>query len=227
MTNSGSGRRPVVRPTPLTLMVLVLLAEAPMHPYEMQRVMQARGKDNVVRVQRGSLYPAVERLAAAGLIEPAETERAGRRPERTVYRITEDGRETAESWLSTMIRTVRNEFPEFPAALSFLPLLSDQDVRAELTVRLVSLGKGIAAIRSVTEDLNDRFRLPRLFLIEAEYQLAMLQAEHDWVSSVVDDLAEGRLSWDDEQIREWADDIARRAGVIPGMPRPMPGDRPP
>lgn len=211
------------------LMVLVLLAEAPMHPYEMQRVMQARGKDNVVRVQRGSLYPAVERLAAAGLIEPAQTAREGRRPERTVYHITEDGRETADLWLTTMIRTVRNEFTEFPAALSFMPLLSDQDARAELTARLVSLGKSIAAIKSVTEDLNERFRLPRLFLIETEYQLVMLQAEYRWVSSVVDDIAEGRLSWDDDQIRAWADDIQRRTGILPGLPRPMPGDaaRPP
>jgi len=209
------------------LMVLVLLAEAPMHPYEMQRVMQARGKDNVVRVQRGSLYPAVERLAAAGLVEPIETERAGRRPERTVYRITEDGLETAELWLSTMLREVRNEFTDFPAALSFMPLLSAPDARAELTARLVSLNKGIAAIKSVTEDLNERFRLPRLFLIDTEYQLVMLQAEFEWVSSVVDDIVAGRLSWDADQIRQWADDLQRRTGSVPGMPRPMPGSRPP
>ena len=220
---TSQGRRAALRSSPLTLMVLVLLAETPMHPYEMQRVMQARGKDNVVRVQRGSLYPAVERLAAAGLIEPVETGREGRRPERTVYRITEDGRDTAEMWLTAMVREVRNEFPEFPAALSFLPLLSAPDARAELTARLVALGKGIAAIRSVTEDLNERFRLPRLFLIETEYQLTMLQAEYRWVESVVDDIAEGRLTWDDEQIRAWADDIQRRTGIVPGMPRPMPG----
>jgi DNA-binding PadR family transcriptional regulator len=221
MTNQG--RRAAPRPSPLMLMVLALLAEAPMHPYEMQRVMQARGKDTVVRVQRGSLYPAVERLAAAGLVEPVETERAGRRPERTVYRITEDGRDTAEMWLTSMLREVRNEFPQFPAALSFLPLLSAADARAELTARLVALGKSIAAIRSVTEDLNERFRLPRLFLIETEYQLTMLQAEYRWVGAVVDDIAEGRLSWDADQIREWAQDIERRTGIVPGMPRPMPG----
>lgn len=205
------------------LMVLVLLAEAPMHPYEMQRVMQARGKDTVVRVQRGSLYPAVERLAAAGLIEPVETEREGRRPERTVYRITEDGRDTAEMWLTTMVREVRNEYTEFPAALSFLPLLTAANARAELTARLVALAKSIAAIRSITEGLNERFRLPRLFLIETEYQLTMLEAEYRWVSGVVDDIAEGRLDWDDEQIKAWADDVQQRIGLIPGMPRPMPG----
>src|ERR1700709_1564859 len=121
MTNSAAGagpRRPTVRSSPLMLMVLVLLAEAPMHPYEMQRLMLWRGKDQVVRVQRGSLYPAVERLWKAGLIDPLETERAGRRPERTVYQLTGAGRETAETWLTSMVRNVRNEFPEFPAALS-------------------------------------------------------------------------------------------------------------
>src|SRR5664279_5818211 len=141
-------RRAAVRSSPLMLMVLVLLAEAPMHPYEMQRLMQWRGKDQVVRVQRGSLYPAVERLTKAGLIAPLETARDGRRPERTVYELTEAGREAAESWLTTMLRTVRNEFKEFPAALSFIPMLSVEDARAQLTARLVGLVKEIAALRS-------------------------------------------------------------------------------
>src|ERR1700712_1580049 len=146
MTNAGnddSVRRPTVRSSPLMLMVLVLLAEAPMHPYEMQRLMVWRGKDQVVRVQRGSLYPAVERLAKAGLIEPLETERAGRRPERTVYQLTEEGRDTAETWLTTMIRTVRNEYPEFPAALSFLPMLSTEETRDQLLARRIALGQQV------------------------------------------------------------------------------------
>jgi DNA-binding PadR family transcriptional regulator len=193
----------------------------------MQRVMQARGKDTVVRVQRGSLYPAVERLAAAGLVEPVETERAGRRPERTVYRLTEEGRDTAELWLTSMLRDVRNEFPEFAAALSFLPLLSAAEARSELTARLVQLGKSIAAVRSVTDGLNVQFQLPRLFLIETEYQLAMLEAEYAWVSGVVEDIATGRLSWDAEQIREWADGVAQRGSLVPGIPRPMSENGPP
>ncbi len=216
-----------MRPSPLTLMVLVLLAEAPMHPYEMQRVMQARGKDTVVRVQRGSLYPAVERLAAAGLIEPMETERAGRRPERTVYRLTDEGRDTAELWLTGMLREVRNEFPEFAAALSFLPLLSAAEARSELMARLVQLGKSIAAVRSVTDGLTAQYQFPRLFLIETEYQLAMLEAEHAWVSGVVEDIASGRLTWDAEQIRAWADGVARGGALVPGIPRPMSENGPP
>jgi DNA-binding PadR family transcriptional regulator len=218
MTNGFGHRRAAVKSSPLMLMVLVLLAEAPMHPYEMQRLMQWRGKDQVVRVQRGSLYPAVERLARAGLIEPLETAREGRRPERTVYQLTEAGRDTAEAWLATMVRTVRNEFPEFPAALSFIALLSAEDARAQLTARLLEL-KQIAAMRSLAKDLRDKYQLPRLFAVEDEYRLAMLEAEHAWVSALLDDLASGEMYWDRNLIREWADGLQDRMGSFPGIPR--------
>ena len=206
------------------LMVLVLLAEAPMHPYEMQRLMQWRGKDQVVRVQRGSLYPAVERLMKAGLVRPLETGREGRRPERTVYELTDEGRDTAETWLSTMVRTVRNEFAEFPAALSFLPMLSAEDARSQLTARLLGLRKEIAAMKSISADLHDQYQLPRLFAIEDEYRLAMFEAEHRWVSAVLDDLASGELYWDRETIRQWADGLTDRMGSFPGIPRPATAD---
>ena len=210
------------------LMVLVLLAEAPMHPYEMQRLMQWRGKDQVVRVQRGSLYPAVERLVRGGLIEPLATGRDGKRPERTVYQLTDEGRDTAETWLAAMVRTVRNEFPDFPAALSFLPLLSAGEARAQLTARMFGLGKEIAAIRSIVADLGDKYQLPRLFAIEDEYRLAMLEAEQRWVSGILDDLASGELYWDREMIRDWAEGLSDRMGAFPGIPRlPAEQERPP
>lgn len=216
---NGGAKRSALRASPLMLMVLVLLAEAPMHPYEMQRLMQWRGKDKVVRVQRGSLYPAVERLTKVGLIEPLETERAGRRPERTVYQLTDVGRDTAEAWLSTMIRDVRNEFPEFPAALSFMPMLSTEDARAQLTARLLHLGSEIAALKSIAQDLNDRYQLPRLFAIEDEYRLAMFEAEHAWVSAILDDLSSGELYWDRDTIRAWAEGVQSHMGSFPGIPR--------
>jgi DNA-binding PadR family transcriptional regulator len=201
------------------LMVLVLLAEAPMHPYEMQRLMVWRGKDQVVRVQRGSLYPAVERLARAGLIEPLETERAGRRPERTVYQLTDEGRDTAETWLTTMIRTVRNEYPEFPAALSFIPMLSTEEARDQLLARRIALGQQVAAMRALAVEVRENYQLPRLFAIEDEYRLAMLEAEHAWVSGVLDDMTSGELYWDRDTIVAWARSLQHRLGSFPGIPR--------
>ena len=70
-----------------------------MHPYEMQRLIRQRKKDDFLELKRGSLYNNIERLKLAGLIEPVETTREGRRPERTIYRLTREGQRELITWL--------------------------------------------------------------------------------------------------------------------------------
>lgn len=204
-------------------MVLALLAERPMHPYEMQRLMVSRGNDQNVRVQRGSLYPAVERLERAGLIRATETLRDGRRPERTVYELTEEGVETGRDWLLEMLSTHRNEFPEFIAALSFTALVQPDAVLRALTSRRRQLRRMLAGLEAVQEDLDAS--LPRMFVIESEYRIAMLRAEHDWVDALVADLASGDLTWSAESIEAWQSSpaAATHEGISHDAPDPEHG----
>ena len=87
---SSKRTRPLPR-TPVALSVLNLLAERPMHPYEMRVLMRQRHHDRAFQIRESSVYDTVARLADRGLIEPVEVSREGRRPERTVYSITETG----------------------------------------------------------------------------------------------------------------------------------------
>jgi hypothetical protein len=48
--------------------------------------------------------------------------------------------------------------------------------------------------------------VPRLFVIEAEYALAMLRAEKDWVLTLADDIKSGRLAWPRPHRQEGKDD---------------------
>src|SRR5215207_8096930 len=110
--------------SPLALAVLALLHEAPMHPYRMQRLIKERGKDQVINVkQRASLYQTISQLLRAGLITFWETTRQEGFPDRTVYKLTDTGHHTAVSWMREMLSEPAQEFPEFPAAVSLLPLL--------------------------------------------------------------------------------------------------------
>jgi hypothetical protein len=118
-----------------------------------------------------------------------------------------------------MLRTVKNEFPEFPAALSFIPIMSVDDARDTLLARLLGLRKEIAAMRALATDLKEKYELPRLFAIEDEYKLAMLEAEHAWVSGILDDLTGGELYWDGATIRDWAEGLRHRMGSFPGIAR--------
>lgn len=193
--------------SPLALAILALLYEAPMHPYEMQRLIKERGKDEVINVrQRASLYQVIERLLREGLISVLETTRAENRPERTVYALTDAGRETALRWIREMIATPERDFPDFPAALAQLALLTPADARRQLELRAGALQ---IEQRRVEELLRGAGAfLPRLFVLETEYQLRVLEAELAWVRSIVTDLGDGTLTWDEAEIRNLAAEIS-------------------
>ncbi len=183
------------RRSPIALAVLALLREAPMHPYRMQRLIKERGKDQVINVeQRASLYQTISQLLRAGLIAIAETSREEGFPERTVYKLTEQGHHTALNWLREMLSTPAQEYPEFPAAVSLLPLLRPDDALGQLEIRAATLAGQIADIQAEVE--AQAGSLPRLFLLESEYMQRVLEAELKWVRSISADLRSGRLTWD-------------------------------
>lgn len=174
-----AGRRAVSNP--LALAVLVTLCERPMHPYEMATTMRSYGKERSIKLNYGSLYTVVNNLARHGLIEPVGAGREGRRPERTVYQITETGRKELDDWMAELIAVPVKEYPQFEAALSELPVLPPGRALGLLRARAGALEQAIAGDRAELAGLD----VPRLFLLEAEYQLAMREAELAWVRGLV------------------------------------------
>jgi DNA-binding PadR family transcriptional regulator len=174
--------------------VLSMLGEEPMHAYRMQQLIKERHKDDVVNVtQRNSVYQTVQRLVRDGLVVVESTSRPSNRPERTTYRVTPEGRATLREWLRTMLSTPAQEYPEFPAALAFLPSLSPDEVLEALATRVTRLGERLAALDA---DLAQGMTfLPRLFLVETELQRALAATELAYVRGLVDDLRAGRLGW--------------------------------
>jgi DNA-binding PadR family transcriptional regulator len=193
-----------LRASPLALTVLFMLLGEPLHPYEMQRRIRLWGKDQVVNVaQRANLYKTIERLHQAGLITVRQTERDQRFPERTVYELTEAGSRVAREWLIEMLEIPRNEFPRFPAALSFLMTLPPEGAEEVLERRAVAVRATLADLERVLSGA-DGPRPPRVTLIETEYLRAMTKAELDWLCSVSDELRSGTLSWSYEELAEAA-----------------------
>jgi DNA-binding PadR family transcriptional regulator len=179
--------------------VLALLGAGPLHPYGMQRLIRTWGKDEVVNIgQRANLYKTIRRLHEAGLIAVRQTERSQQYPERTVYELTEEGRRTRLRWLRDMLAAPRSEYPVFPAALSFAIVLDPGELAAELARRLTAVQARVSQLDSHLQAYRET--LPRIVLIETEYQRAIVHAEVRWLSSVIDDLQSGKLTWDNEQI---------------------------
>ncbi|MDA8062847.1 MAG: PadR family transcriptional regulator [Actinomycetota bacterium] len=212
---------PGKRSNPLALAVLVCLAERPMHPYEVAQTLRTRHKDDSVRLNYGSLYAVVEGLARRGLIEAAETERAGRLPERTIYRITDPGLEEMHAWLAELLAVPTKEYPAFEAALSFLPALSPGEARSLLAERIERLEVELASAAALRE-LVEKAHLPRLFWVEAEYATTLRQTELDFARRLAADIEAGTL----DGLAWWRQVHDRPDGPVPPPPPWGPDDIP-
>jgi DNA-binding PadR family transcriptional regulator len=175
----------------LALAILSTLVERPMHPYEMASILKARGKDRDMGIKWGSFYTVVRNLEKHHFIEIVESSRDGARPERTVYRITEDGRDEMLDWVRELLANPVPEQPKFVAGLSVLGALGPDEVVTLLRARLLKLEDELDRER---EELARLVReLPRLVLLEGEYSLAIRAAEADWVRSILEELTSGSM----------------------------------
>ena len=182
--------------SPVVMAVLALLAGEPMHVYRMQQLIKERGVDMVVNVRnRSGLYAAIERLARDRLIDVHAVERDSRHPERTVYTLTSQGREALLTGLRESLATANPEFPLFPAAISFLYLLSPVDARRQLTQRAQELSTRLAGTQLVISE-SARHGVPRLYYLEHQYTEGVITAELAWIHSVCADIDAGTLTWE-------------------------------
>jgi DNA-binding PadR family transcriptional regulator len=213
----------------VALTTLGLLSEQPCHPYEIQRMLRERHKSYAVGKTR-ALYRAIEDLEAAGYIEPLETSREGRRPERTVYRITGDGREELENWLADVLATPVDETPVFQVAVGLLGYITQERAQTALATRIVSLSARIVALDATLKMAQDDLGLPRLVLLELEHAMALAAAEIDWVRRILADMQSGALVWNEEILRAHfeamhAAEAARRGRNAHPAPSNRPSDQ--
>ena len=176
-----------------------MLREAPKHPYQMQRDMHQRHTDELLALKRGSLYHAINQLQRDGLIQPVETSREGRRPERTVFQITPDGEDELLIWMRELLATPAREPNQFSGALAFITQTDPADTLEQLERRAITIGANIAAMQAIERAIGAW--ISRASVLEVEYQRALAEAELHWLHSIIDDLQTGKLHWNFEEIK--------------------------
>jgi DNA-binding PadR family transcriptional regulator len=175
----------------LALALLSLLAQRPMYPYEMAQTLRARGKEQAIKINWGSLYTVVQNLEKNGFIEATGTVREGRQPERTTYQITAEGMAELRDWMRELLSVPEDEYGGFIAALSEGGILPPDEVVELLSKRVAALDKLNVGQEADLKHWSQR--LPRILLIESEYQLAMRKAQADWVRGLITEITEGTI----------------------------------
>ncbi len=183
---------------PLGLAVLGVLLVRPMHPYDIASTLREWHKHESIKIRYGSLYTVVDKLHSLGFIEPIEKEREGNRPERTVYAITSAGKNYFYSWLEDLLANPVKEYTQLGAGLSFIATLSPERALGLIAKRIDRLRDIVQAMKTQEKVLRKQ-GLERLFILELEYEIALKEAELNWLEGIYKDIKEGKL----EGIEPW------------------------
>ncbi|MEV4377513.1 PadR family transcriptional regulator [Streptosporangium sp. NPDC049644] len=175
------------------LTVLALLSVRPSHPYEMHRFVVDTHKDYLTGLPR-SLYHAVDRLVRDELIAAVQTSKEGRRPERTVYELTDEGRAELATRLRRLLEEVGPDSRTFTAAVSLMGCLSTAEVERALRVRAATLEGRVVAADAGLKGLAES-GLPPVLLLELECERALRAAELDWVAGLLARLESDEITW--------------------------------
>ena len=181
------------RLTPLGVMVLSMLREDAMHPYEMIRLMRLRRDDRILSLTNGTFYHTVARLERAGLIASTGVDRDGNRPERTTYALTPAGSGAATAWVRReLVRTGRPT--EFRVALAEAHDLARDEVIALLEGRRDLLRADAAELTLALAEARAT-GLPDQYLVEADRESALAAADLAWLDAFLGRLRDPDTIW--------------------------------
>ena len=187
---------------PLALAVLAFLVMGPQHPYELGKQLKETGKDRDIKYNRGSLYMVFEQLLKAGFVTEQETVKDTQRPERTVYALTDTGRDELYDWMRELVRDPVHEYPQFGVALSLISVLDPAETVELLRTRADALTKVIDDTRAMVDKATGD-GVEWIFVVEEDYRISVLEAELRLVEKLT-----GELSQADYQ-RRWHDIFGR------------------
>ncbi|WP_345184489.1 PadR family transcriptional regulator [Microbacterium panaciterrae] len=178
--------------TPLGVMVLALLREGDMHPYEMVRLLRARRDDRIVPITNGTLYHTVSRLHGRGLIDEVGVDRDGNRPERTTYTLTPAGHAAVGDWVRRELGVTGRT--TFPVALAEAHNLERYEALELLRTRRTLLDQELASLSQALDGAAAR-DVPDQYLLEVSRHRILLQAEIAWLDDLIPRMASPDFAW--------------------------------
>jgi DNA-binding PadR family transcriptional regulator len=149
-----------------------------MYGHQIRRAAQVDRTELWTDIKQGSLYSALHRMTAEGVIEIVRTEQEGSMPARTVYAITPAGREELTALRDEALRQIRLRPDPVDLALQNAQDMSEDELHLVLENRRAALAAELASWRHLRDTAD-----PHLTGIEAlgfSHTLLRLEAELAW-----------------------------------------------
>jgi DNA-binding PadR family transcriptional regulator len=161
------------------LFVLGFLArQGQMHGHQIRRAARIDRSDLWTDVKSGSLYGAIHRMEAEGLIRAVRTEQDGNLPARRVYEITPEGRRELDVQCTEALRRTKLAPDAIDLALNHAGHLAEEEFAAAIRHRRESYALQLTTMRQLRESADPY--LTALERLTFQHTLMRLETEIAW-----------------------------------------------
>jgi DNA-binding PadR family transcriptional regulator len=182
------------------LMILGLLAErGPMHGHQIRRLAELTNAEVWGGITGGALYAELRKLNGDGLVQAVRAEQVGRRPARTVYEITEEGRLELVVQREAALEVVFGSADPVSVVLLFAAGADASDLGERLAARRRRITGQLEAMAAERERLAGQGLLPPLAVAAFRRGELRLEAE---------------LAWHEEFERQFVVGVAGRPALV-------------
>ncbi len=173
----------------IRLFILGSLAErGAMHGHALMLLAEQEHIDNWADFTSGAVYGAIKRLDAEGLISAERIERDGNYPERSVYGVTDAGREALASLRLEGLTTITMRPDPVDLALARLDPDRLDDLEQVLTDRVFELQRRLDDSTGHLDRIAHHLTVAERHVMR--HQLLRLRAEVDWHHEFISALPE-------------------------------------
>lgn len=169
------------------LAILSLVAEAPRHGYQIERVIEERGMREWTEVGFSSIYYVLNKLEKGGLVEGRTERQAGRGPARKVYHITPAGEEELRAGVRDALSTPQRCYSSLQLGLANLASISKSEALAGLSQYRDTLAAQLEHVEATRESQQ-----PLPYFVEAmfSHSITMIEAELRWINLLTTQLTD-------------------------------------
>ena len=167
------------------LIALSLLAERPMHGYELTRVLEYRDVEDWAAISKPQVYYSLRKLFHGGYIEPVDPPDSSMGPAKETYNPTARGLAALQTGLANPTWATQRPPPPFLTWLALsthvTPAVAGEQIERRRRFLEAEIDKERQTLAAIREDQGEMVQVAELMV---EFTIRQFEAERDWLDEI-------------------------------------------
>jgi DNA-binding PadR family transcriptional regulator len=166
--------------TDAELALLSLLAESPMHGYQIEQTIEERGMRDWTQIGFSSIYYLLDKMKGKSWLTSSLSQSSGKGPARQVYQLTPAGQKTWKTAVLDALQNPHRAYSNFVIGLANIIALDPAEVHAAVSQHRSQLIERRVQVQAKLDSYNHQipWEVVQLF----DLSLAQIDCELDWTA---------------------------------------------